>query len=268
MLRLFWAFLVRDYYEAVSYRVSFLLDLGNIFFRAITFYFVALLLGDSVSPLLAEFNGDYFSFVLIGLAFGGYFSVGLGGFASALRRAQTTGTLEAMLMSPAPLSLIVLGSAGWSYAFTTLRVAVYLMLGTLVLGLRLGQVNLAGSLAALALSIVAFASLGIIAASVIMVIKRGDPITGLFSSFSFLLGGIYYPIEIMPQWLQGVARLLPITYGVHAMRLALLSGADWVALAPDLMILGGFCALLFPLSLLIFRLAVERARHEGSLTQF
>ncbi|MCB0029772.1 MAG: hypothetical protein KDE28_17785, partial [Anaerolineales bacterium] len=41
MLKLLWAFLVRDFHEITSYRLSFLLDLGSIFFRAFTFFFVS-----------------------------------------------------------------------------------------------------------------------------------------------------------------------------------------------------------------------------------
>ena len=68
MPKLLWAFLVRDFHEITSYRLSFLLDLGSIFFRAFTFFFVSQLLGDSVAPMLAAYNGDYFAFVIIGLA--------------------------------------------------------------------------------------------------------------------------------------------------------------------------------------------------------
>jgi ABC-2 type transport system permease protein len=221
-----------------------------------------------VAPLLENYGGNYFSFVIIGLAFGGYFSIGLGGFASALRRAQTTGTLEAMIMTPAPLSLVILGSAAWSYVFTTVRVVIYLILGAGFLGLDIAGANVPGALLTLLLSIVAFASFGIIAASVIMVIKRGDPITGLFSSVSFLLGGVYYPLDVLPAWLQAISKLLPITYGINAMRLALLNGASWAELQTDLLVLAGFCVVVFPISLMTFRFAVERARQDGSLTHY
>ena len=101
-----------------------------------------------------------------------------------------------------------------------------------------------------------------------MVVKRGDPITAVFGGLANLIGGVYYPIEILPNWLQFFARLLPITYALRAMRLSLLNGAGWAELAPDLLALLLFCVLLFPLSLLIFRYAVEQARADGSLAQY
>jgi len=267
-MRLISAFLVRDFFTETSYRVSFLVGILGTLFSAFIFYFLSQLIGDTAVPLLQRYQGDYFSFVIIGIAFGSYFGVGLTGFARALRQAQTTGTLESMMMTPTPVSWIIVGSASWSYTYTTFRVVVYMLVGTLILGMNLGGANYLAALLGLALSIIAFASVGIVAASIIMVIKRGDPVTALFSSLANLVGGVFYPVEIMPDWLQSIAKLLPITYALRTMRLALLSGASWEELTPDLLMLAGFCLILFPLSLLTFRFAVERARADGSLTHY
>jgi ABC-2 type transport system permease protein len=75
-------------------------------------------------------------------------------------------------------------------------------------------------------------------------------------------------VEILPDWLQMIANLLPITYALRAMRLSLLSGAGWLELAPDLVALSLFGLILFPLSLLAFRASVNRARLDGSLTHY
>jgi ABC-2 type transport system permease protein len=267
-LRQLWSFLVRDYRTETSYRLSFIFNLSGIFFSAFTFFFISELIGPAANPYLQEFDGDYFSFVIIGIAFSGYFGVGLTGFSRALRQAQTTGTLEAMIMTPLPMSTLVIGSALWSYVMTTLRVFIFLLLGVVVFTLDLSDANYPAALLILLLSIVAFASIGIIAAGIIMVIKRGEPLTSLFSAFANLVGGIYYPVAILPDGLQLIARLLPITYAVRAMRLALLTGATWQALLPDIVALLIFIVVLFPLALLIFQRAVERARIEGSLAHY
>lgn len=266
-VRLLWAFLARDFRTEISYRFSFFLSISGVFFSAFTFYFVSRLLGESVAPALSEYGGDYFAFALIGIAFSSYFGLGLNGFARALRLAQTTGTLEAMMMTPASISTIVLGSAAWSYAFTTFRVLIYLIIG-LALGLPLAGANYLAAAVTLLIAIVAFASIGIIAAGVIMIVKRGEPITTLFNGFATLVGGVYYPIEIMPDWLQAISRLVPLTYALNAMRRALLADASWRELAPDLLVLTAFAVVLFPVSLLIFRYAVQRARADGSLAHY
>lgn len=266
-MRLLRAFLVRDFFNETSYRLSFLVGIGGIVLRALVFYFLAQLVGETAAPLLQDYNGDYFAFVLIGIAFGGYFGVGLASFAAGLREAQATGTLEAMMMTPVSVPLLIVGSAVWSYTYTTFRVLVYLLLG-LFLGVNLQGANYGAALVSLVLAILAFASIGIFSASVIMVVKRGDPVTALFGNLANLIGGVYYPVEILPDWLQTIANLLPITHALRAMRLALLTGASWAELAPDLLILLAFCVVLAPLSLLVFTYAVNRARLDGSLAHY
>jgi ABC-2 type transport system permease protein len=263
-----WAFLVRDYYVETSYRLSFLFTIGGVVVRALVFFFLSEFIETATGGLLGEYGGDYFSFVIIGIALGGYFSTGLSSFANALRQSQTTGTLEAMILTPTPVSWLIIGSAAWSYVYTTFRVLVYLVVGALFLGLDLSRANYAAALVVLLLSIVSFASLGILAASLIMVIKRGNPITAVFGNVSNLIGGVFYPVAILPTWLQAIAHLLPITYALRAMRGALLAGATWDQLGPDLLALALFCLVLLPLSLWVFRYAVDRARAEGTLAHY
>lgn len=264
-----WAFLVRDFHTQISYRAAFALSFVGLFFRAFIFFFISRFIGDVAAIGLTDagYQGDYFAFVLIGLAFNLYVGLGLTAFAEALREAQTTGTLEAMMMTPTPVSLMVVGSAGWSYAFTTLRVLVYLGLGVL-LGMDLSGASWGLAAVALLLALIAFASIGIIAASVIMVIKRGDPITALVANISALVGGVYYPIEVLPSWLQTVAQFVPLTHALRLMRLTLLNGAGWAEVQADFFALAAFALVLFPLSLLTFRYAVNKARRDGSLAQY
>jgi ABC-2 type transport system permease protein len=262
------AFLKRDFDTEVSYRFSFFFQFFRIFFSVGVFYFIAQLLGEAAAPYLAPYGGDYFSFVLIGIAFAGYFGVGLTSFSNSLRQAQTTGTLEAMLTTPTSLSTIILSSSVWDYLMTTFRVLVYLGVGALFLGVNLGGGNYLAALLVLVLTVVAFSSLGILAASFIMVLKRGDPITWAFSAVSSFLGGVYYPVAVLPGWLQVLAKFLPITYALQAMRLALLQGASLQTLLPELLALSAFCVVLLPASLFAFRYAVDRARVDGSLTHY
>lgn len=262
------AFLRRDWQLQLSYRFAFFLQFFGIFFNLLVFYFLSELVGDSAAPYLQDYGGDYFAFVLIGLAFSGYFGVGLRSFANNLRDAQTTGTLEAMLMTPTRLSTVILASGIYDYGYVTFQVFVYLALGSLLFGVHVGAGNIPAALLILVLTIIAMTAVGIIAASFVMVLKRGDPVTVVFNSVSLLLGGVYYPIELMPSWLQALARLLPITYALQAMRAALLADASFQELAPDIVALVIFCVILVPLSLFIFRQAVHRAKVDGSLAHY
>jgi ABC-2 type transport system permease protein len=138
---------------------------------------------------------------------------------------------------------------------TTLRVGLYLLAGALLFGLRLGGLDAAGlalALAALVLAVLAFSGLGILAASFVMLFKRGEPATLLVLNGINLLGGVYFPVEVFAErapWLLPLANLLPLTYALRALRLALL-GWTPAALWPDLAALAVFAAVLLPAGLL------------------
>jgi ABC-2 type transport system permease protein len=263
------AFIKRDMLLEISYRFSFFLQVFQIFLTVVVFHFVARLLGgETVSKYLAPYGGNYFSFAIIDIAFFGYYSVGFSSFSRNLRQAQTTGTLEAMLTSPSGISTIVICSSLWSFIMATLRVMVYLVLGALFIKPGIVQGNYLCAFLILALTVISASSLGILSASFIIVLKRGDPVNWLFNSLSTLLGGVYFPISVLPEWMQLFSHLLPTTYALRAMRLALLQGAPVKALAPDIVALGVFSVSLLPMSLLAFRYAVRRARIDGSLTHY
>jgi ABC-2 type transport system permease protein len=262
------AFLRRDFKTELSYRFSFLLNLAGISFSVIMFYYIAKLFGKAASPYLADYGGDYFSFVIIGIAFSGYLSTSLHSFSGAIREGQMLGTLEAMMVTPTGIPAIILFSSLWSFVSTTIEVLLYLLVGVVIFGLDLGRANILSALIVMGLTILSFSPFGIVSASFIMAFKRGDPIAFFFGTGSALLGGVYYPIGILPEWMQNLSHLLPITYSLKAMRLALLKGYTIAELAPDLWALALFSAIMVPLSLLSFSYAARKAKEKGSLGQY
>ena len=135
-------------------------------------------------------------------------------------------------------------------------------------GAPLGAGNWAGAALLFVLAILVFASLGILAASFVMVFKRGNPGAWLLSWLSWLLAGILYPVRVLPDWLRVVSAVLPITYAVDGIRSALLGAAPWAVLWPSLMALSVFALVLVPLSLAAFSAATRWARSAGTLAQY
>src|SRR3990170_2398731 len=140
------AFLKKDYKQEVSYRLSFLMQFFNIFFTVTIFFFVSKLFGRSISTHLADYGGNYFSFVLIGIAFAGFLGTGLRTFSATISSQQAQGTLESILVTPTKLSSLVTLSSLWSFLFTAFSVFVYLLFGVLVFGLDLSKANVAVAL--------------------------------------------------------------------------------------------------------------------------
>lgn len=65
-------------------------------------------------------------------------------------------------------------------------------------GLPLGQTNILAAAVILALALLAHLPLGIMAAGFVLIFKRGDPVTLMFGHLSALLGGVYFPLQVLP----------------------------------------------------------------------
>lgn len=232
--------------------------------NVLTYFFVNKIVPGSI---VSEYGGNYFSFVLVGIAISSFLGLGMHGFAGVIRNMQVTGTIETVMMSSAKLWIILVGSSIWNYIMTTLHVAVYFIFGIFLFGMLI-NINFLAVLLTLVLTIIVFSSIGVIAAGMIMIFKRGDPLTWIFSSLSSLLGGMLFPITVMPPLLQKLAAILPITYSLRAMRLAMLQGYSIFQLLPEILILAVFALLLWPLSVLIFKYAVQKAKKDGSLVKY
>ncbi|TEU16628.1 MAG: ABC transporter permease, partial [Anaerolineales bacterium] len=118
------------------------------------------------------------------------------------------------------------------------------------------------------LTIAANAGLGFINASFVLVTKRTSPLARLLGLVTNLLAGVYYPIQVLPDWLRFFSRLLPATYFFDALRRTMLQSASLTDVGQDLLALIGFAIVLLPIGLVAFHYAVRWAKTDGSLSQY
>jgi ABC-2 type transport system permease protein len=262
--RVFGAFLRRDVTLATSYPLSFLLSLGRAVFPLLVLYLPAQLMGDIEST--REFGG-FLPFSIIGLGTMNFFMASYGSFANSLRGEQSMGTLEAVLMAPISLPLLVLASASWSFLWSTASAVLFVGGGALLYDVALPG-SFALALLFIAVTTVVFVSIGVFSASFAMVWKRGDPIGPLISTLFFLLGGVIYPPKILPAWIAAISSLLPITHAVEALRKVLLHDAPFGRVEQHLWVLCAYALVLVPSSLYVFARSVRRATRDGTLLQF
>jgi ABC-2 type transport system permease protein len=261
------SFLRRDLREALTYKFSFVSSLFGIFLSSATFYFVAKLV-PSGTPSLDAFGGNYFSFAVVGVAFSNLLGMFQEGLPSVVRGAQVSGTLEALLVTPASIPTVLFGSSLYSLLFQVLRTALHMGVAIAFFGLTLGRVNTPGLLAVGVLTVLCFLSIGILSASFILVYKTGNPFAWVFGTVSGLFGGVVFPVSLLPPWIRWISQLLPVTYALNGMRKSLLASATFAEILPDIAALAVVTAVLLPLSLLAFRLAVRKAKKDGTLSHY
>ncbi len=261
------AFLRRDFREALTYKFSFVSSLVGILLSSATFYFVAKLVPPG-TPSLGPFGGDYFSFAVVGVAFSSLLGMFQEGLSAVVRSAQVSGTLEALLVTPASIPTVLFGSSLYSLIHQVFRTVLHLGVALAFFGMTLGRINVPGVVSVGVLTVLCFLGVGILSASFILVYKTGNPFGWILGTVSGLLGGVVFPVALLPPWIRWVSSLLPVTYALDGMRKCLLASASFSDVLPDIAALAVFSILLLPASLLAFRLAVRKAKRDGTLSHF
>ena len=265
-LREIWVFFWRDLSIARTYRTVFVLEAIEALFGVAMFFYVARFVDSPQLQHALPQGGSYFAFSLIGFVFLDYLNAAMDTFDRSLEEARDTGTLEHLLVTQTSLPVILAGSAIYPFAATTLRIAVYLAWGAALFGFPLRDANWIAVAAVLLATLLAFSGLGILSASYLLLFKRGNPAKWFVLGITGIVGGTLFPVSILPQWLQAIARVNPVTYALDAMRAALLAGATLSALWRPLATLLLFAAILLPLSMSAFAWAVRRTKTTGTLT--
>lgn len=266
-LRCVRAFLVRDFQVESSYRLAFILQVLGLFVTSSLWFFIARALGGSQASQ-ATGGLEYFPWILAGLMVSRFQEVSLNAYAAQIRQEQTTGTLEAMLITPARLGYLIVSSATWSYTLALVQSILYLTFGVVIFGVDLRVGNLFAAVAAIVLTVLSISGVGILSAAFVLYFKRGNPVNFVISSTSALFGNVFIPSETLPEQISWVSKLIPISYATDAVRGALLRGEGLSELAPDLFALAGFSAFLVPVGLVGARIAIRKAKREGTLVQY
>jgi len=262
------AFLRRDLRTNRSYRFAFVLQLAGIATSLWMYFFLSRTMGNGPSPALAAYGGDLFGFIIVGTAFWGLLSTALTGTLNAVRSEQRGGTMEALLVTTTPAWLLVLGGIGLPLLIGLGQLVLYLAGAALVFHVDWGRADWGAVALLLGLALAHTATLGLLVAALIIVIKRGDGVVALLTGAIALLTGIFYPIEVLPLPLQWLARGLPLTYALRGLRQALFHAGAPGEIGSALLILAGTTVLLGPPAAWLLQRALAHARRDGHLAGF
>jgi ABC-2 type transport system permease protein len=156
------------------------------------------------------------------------------------------GSLERLLLAPLRLPALLVGKLLGGMTFGLTVTLVVLVVSLAIFGTT--GINWLILLLTLLLSATAFSALGAYVSVAVREIFEAQTLANFIRFPMMFLCGVFVPLASMPAWLQVLARLLPLTYSVESLRIAL-SGGSWITALIDLAALLAFSVILFLLAL-------------------
>lgn len=254
----------RDFLVARSYRLPFIFDLVFGVVNLAVFFFISRTF-EQVTR--ADLNGapTYFAFAAIGIALTVVIDAASATLAGKIRNEQLTGTLEALLVQPITVREIAFGFAGFPFAFAMVRALFYLVVAGFWLGVDTSGSSWFGFVIVLLVAGGAFSALGILLGGLVLILKRGQTVISMVVYSMGFLSGAYFPVSVLPDWVEPVGRVLPTYFAFDGLRAAVFLGTDWY---DDALALLGFSLVGVPLALWVFQKALSYSKRSGSLTEY
>ena len=205
--------------------------------------------------------------LMIGAIFWNYLSVVFGWIAETIQVERWEGTLEYTFMAPIRRWTQLLGSCLYAMVFGLVHTGVILIVMMVFFrDLTLHVEDVPTALVFVLLGSFSIVGIGMMAAILpLLYVERGAQMTFVLQSCLLLVSGVYYPISVLPEWMQALSKLSPATYVLDGVRAGLLDGVPVTALWYDVVPLIVMGIVLIPAGVWAFGRAEKYAKRTGKL---
>jgi ABC-2 type transport system permease protein len=176
------------------------------------------------------------------------------------------GTIEYTFMAPLSRPVHFLGMGVFALVYGLIRAVLLFAVCLVFFDLSVPGADFVAALAVLGLASVSFIGLGIMTAVLPLISpEKGTQLGFIAQGLLLVVSGVYYPVEVLPTWMQWIATLSPATYALDGIRDAILLGDGLSALGDELwpMVVIGLVSI--PLGMTVFRSGERYAKQHGKL---
>ena len=200
---------------------------------------------------------SYFDFIAPGLMAMTVMMSVMTGLPAAISHEREIGTLDGMMVAPINRLAIIVGK-------TLAQTARGLLQGILILALAVALfgVTIHGNIllifALLFLGVFSFVGLGVLVTSFAKDQETAMMVMMTLMFPMMFLSGVFFPIQQMPWYMQGISKFLPLTYVSTALRKVMVLGAGVPMITTELAVLIGFGVVMTTIAVPVFKRAMTR----------
>jgi ABC-2 type transport system permease protein len=176
------------------------------------------------------------------------------------------GTIEYTFMAPLSRPIHLFGMGVFAIAYGIVRAVLLFGVVAMFFDLDLSHADFAAALVVLVVASIPFIGIGMMTAVLPLISpEKGTQLGFIAQGILLVVSGVYYPVSVLPEWMQALATISPATYALDGMRDAIVNGDGlskmWDEIWP-LIVIG---VVSVPLGLEVFRRGERYAKKHGKL---
>ena len=211
-------------------------------------------------------TGDYMSFILLGTVLTNFILTVFWGMGYALKNDMDAGVLESNWLTPVPRLLILVGRTLSSLLVTIITSFIMLVIAGALFGFKPTGNTLAAFLTAIPM-LIGLYGFGFAFAAVVLLIREANTLVDVSSFLVQGFSGTNFPVKSLPSWLIPISLILPLTYGLDAVRGWLLHTKTLLPINVEILIMIVFMFVMLWFGAWIFNRVEKRVRTLGTLGQ-
>jgi ABC-2 type transport system permease protein len=174
------------------------------------------------------------------------------------------GTIEYTFMAPVSRPVHLFGMGVYAVLYGLVRAVAVFVAVAAIIGISLPNANYPAAIQLLAIASVSFIGVGMMTAVLPLISpEKGTQLGFVAQGLMLVVSGVYYPVSVLPGWMQWIATISPATYALRGVRESILNGTglQWADVWP-LLVIGAFS---IPIGLIVFKSGERYAKKHGKL---
>jgi ABC-2 type transport system permease protein len=176
------------------------------------------------------------------------------------------GTIEYTFMAPLSRPIHLFGMGLFSIVYGVVRAVLLFGVVALFFDLNLSHANFVAALVVLLVASIPFIGIGMMTAVLPLISpEKGTQLGFIAQGLLLVVSGVYYPVDVLPEWMQWLATISPATYALDGMRDAIVEGQGLGSMWDEIWPLIVIGIVSIPLGLEVFRRGERYAKKHGKL---
>ena len=176
------------------------------------------------------------------------------------------GTIEYTFMAPLSRPVHLFGMGLFAVGYGVVRAILLFGVVAAFFSLHLPHPDYVAALVVLIVASISFIGIGMMTAVLPLISpEKGTQLGFVAQGLLLVVSGVYYPVSVLPQWMQWLSVISPATYALRGCRAAIIDGAHLSDLTTEIWALLVIGAVSVPLGLWTFRTGERYAKKHGKL---
>jgi ABC-2 type transport system permease protein len=176
------------------------------------------------------------------------------------------GTIEYTFMAPLSRPVHLFGMGAFAVVYGIVRAVLLFGVVAAFFTLHVPRADYVAALVLLVVASISFIGIGMMTAVLPLISpEKGTQLGFVAQGVLLVVSGVYYPVSVLPGWMQALAKISPATYALRGCRDAILEGTGITGLWGDIWPLLVIGVVSVPLGLWVFHTGERYAKKHGKL---